>query len=695
MSRPTLARLAERAGIAVHWEDFRGRTRKVAPDSLRRLLAALELPCETAAQLADSHARFVASERPDHLPPLLTATCGEPIALPAAAAHAGTTFRVIREDGGHHDGRLPQHAAGTWTLPPISTPGYHRLHFGDHYTTLAVAPRRCTSERDLRGDATDRPWGLAAQLYGLRMRGDGGIGTYRALGHLAARLARDGAAALAVSPVHAMFSAEPAHRSPYSPSSRLLLNALHIDAREVFGDAANQAREALGLGTVLAHLEAEPLIDWGVAGGARLALLRFLHDEYFARDPKLVRSLARFRTESGGVLEDHARFEALHAHFHAQRLWSWRDWPAAYRDPGSDAVERFAQDHAETVRFHAFLQWLAARGLDHAQQQARTAGMPIGLIADLAIGSDPNGSHVWSRQHESLVGVSIGAPPDPLAMRGQSWGLAALSPTAMRDSGFRAFIELLRATMVHAGGIRIDHVMGLMRLWLVPDGGSPLDGAYLAYPKQDLLRLVALESWRHRCLVIGEDLGTVPRGFSETLADGDVLGLSVLWFERDGRGGFLPAHAWRRQSVAMTTTHDLPTVAGWWLGQDIKVRQELGLLGGDADVRKQQAQRESDRNALWATLHADVHPQPPRPDSGRTAGFVEAAIGHVARTPTALALVPVEDVLGLKDAPNVPGTSDEHPNWRRRLPADIDTLLDAKPTRTRLQALDQARRPFP
>ncbi|HSM10689.1 MAG TPA: 4-alpha-glucanotransferase, partial [Lysobacter sp.] len=347
MSRPTLADLAERAGIAVHWEDFRGRTRKVSPDSLRRVLAALELPCENDAQLADSHARFVASARPDHLPPLLTATCGEPIELPAAAARAATTFRLIHEDGSHHDGRLPQRAAGAIKLPPMATPGYHRLQLGDRHTTLAVAPRRCTSERDLRGDATGRSWGLAAQLYGLQMRGDGGIGTYRALGHLAARLARDGAAALAVSPVHAMFSAEPAHRSPYSPSSRLLLNALHVDPRDMFGDAANDARETLGLGTVLAHFEAQPLIDWGAAGGARLSLLRFLHDQYFMRDPKLVRSLARFRTESGEVLEDHARFEALHAHFHSQGLWSWRDWPAAYRDPGSDAVARFAQDHAE------------------------------------------------------------------------------------------------------------------------------------------------------------------------------------------------------------------------------------------------------------------------------------------------------------------------------------------------------------
>ncbi|MDQ3206276.1 MAG: 4-alpha-glucanotransferase [Pseudomonadota bacterium] len=690
MSDTDLAALAHRAGIALQWEDFRGQTHAVAPETLRRLLDALDLPCDSPTRLADSHARLQAAERPAALPALITATCGKPIALPATAVRAGTTFRVSQEDGRQWDGRLTEYCARP-ALPALVTPGYHRLQVDEQIATLAVAPERCTSVLDLHGDAPGRPWGLAAQIYGLRMPGDGGIGTYAALGHLATRTAREGAAALAMSPVHAMFSAEPAHCSPYSPSSRLLLNAMHVDPREVFGDAAHAAREFLGLGTTLAHLEAQTLIDWGPAGRCRLALLRCLHDETLDRDPQLVQALASFRAQRGAALEEHARFEALHAHFHAQGLWSWREWPREYRDPSNAAVERFAREEAHEVRFHAFLQWLAARGLGRAQDDARQAGMAIGLIADLAVGTDPSGSQAWARQHQMLDGVSIGAPPEALAAQGQNWGLATLSPTALRATGFGAFIELLRASMAHAGGIRIDHVMGLMRLWLVPDGGSPLDGAYLAYPKQDLMRLLALESWRHGCVVVGEDLGTVPEGFRDTLADVGILGLGVLWFERDEDGGFIERERWRRQAVAMTTTHDLPTTAGWWLGRDIEVRNDLGLIDSDAELRKQMQERNRDRDALWKTIHADVHPAPP-PDNGSTSAFVEAAMCHVGCTPAALALVPLEDALGITDTPNVPGTSDEYPNWRRRMPADLDTLLDALPARRNLDALDRARK---
>lgn len=697
-SRDDLARLAESAGIALRWHDFRGQAHDVAPDILRRLLAALDLPCESQAQLVESQAHLAAMRAPRGLPPLVTAVAGQPLPIDGHVAPAGTAYSVLLERGGRRDGRLEEHD-GRVQLPGIDTPGYHQLQLGDARTTLAVAPSACIGTRDLCGDGPGRPWGLAAQLYGLSMPGDGGIGTYGALGHLATRLARDGAAALAVSPVHALFSAEPSHCSPYSPSSRLLLNALHIDPREAFGDAAASAREALGLGAAVAQLEADTLVDWKQAGTARLAILRRLFDEHLAQAPALEAEFERHRREAGGALEDHARFEALHAHFLAHGTWSWRAWPQEFRDPRDPAVGRFAGEHADTVRYHAFLQWLAARGLGRAQRDARQAGMPIGLIADLAIGSDPHGSHVWSRQRETLVGVSIGAPPDPLAMRGQVWGLATLSPTAMRESGYSAFIELLRASMAHAGGVRIDHVMGLMRLWLVPEGASPMDGAYLAYPWQDLLRLIALESWRHRCLVVGEDLGTVPEGFRDTLAAHGVLGMSVLWFERD-QHGFVPASAWRRDSIAMTTTHDLPTAAGWWLGRDIEVRGELGLVDSDDDLRRQHAEREADRDAIWQRLHrpngdeggGHDQPVPPRPGNGSTDQFLEAAIGHVGRTPAALAVVPLEDVLGLTDTPNVPGTSDEHPNWRRRLPADLDTLLDSRPARTHLAALERARR---
>ncbi len=690
-----LGALAERAGIALRWHDFRGQSHEVAPDTLRYLLGALDLSCNTDGELAESLSRLEASAHAATLPPLVTAVAGQPTVLEVALAQEGGAFEVELENGGGRvAGRLEAHQ-GRACLPPVDMPGYHRLQLGDQQCTLAVAPSACVSAADLCGSTTRRPWAVASQLYGLNLPGDGGIGTYDSLGHLAARLGAAGAAAVAVSPVHALFSAEPAHCSPYSPSSRLLLNALHVDPREAFAKTAGQAREALGLGDEIARHEAAGLIDWPQAGRARLAVLRWLFENALPQRPDLAREFGAHRQQAGTALEDHARFEALHAHFLREGTWSWRQWPQEYRDPRGEAVAAFAQAHAPEVDYHAFLQWLATRGLANAQRGARDAGMPIGLVADLAIGSDPNGSHVWSRQRETLAGVSIGAPPDPLAMQGQAWGLATLSPTAMRATGYGAFIELLRASMAHAGGVRLDHVLGLMRLWLVPDGASPLDGAYLAYPWQDLLRLIALESWRHRCMVIGEDLGTVPEGFRDTLAAHGVLGMSVLWFERDAHG-FVPLSRWRRDSIAMTTTHDLPTAAGWWLGRDIDVRREIGLEESHEETERQHRERDHERNALWRALHVgerDAHnaPVPPRPENGSTDEFLEAAIVHVARSPAALAVVPLEDILGLTDAPNVPGTSDEHPNWRRRLPADLDTVLDSRPAQARLHALDQAR----
>jgi len=536
-----LGALAERAGIALRWRDFCGQEHEVGADTLRYLLGALDLSCNTESELRESLQRLDASARARRLPPLVTAVAGQPVPLDVDLEETGRAFAIALESGATIDGRLEAHD-GRISLPAIDTLGYHRLQFGDQQCTLAVAPPACVSAAELCADARRGTWAVAAQLYGLNLPGDGGIGTYDALGHLAARLGAAGAAAVAVSPVHALFSAEPAHCSPYSPSSRLLLNALHADPREAFGKAAGQAREALGMGEEVARQEASGLIDWARAGRARLAVLRWLFENELPHRSDLADELRRHRQHAGGALHDHAHFEALHAHFLHEGIWSWRQWPREFRDARGDAVAAFAQAHADEVSYHAFLQWLAARGLAKAQREAREAGMPIGLIADLAIGSDPNGSHVWSRQRETLVGVSIGAPPDPLAMRGQAWGLATLSPTAMRATGYSAFIELVRASMAHAGGVRLDHVMGLMRLWLVPDGASPLEGAYLAYPWQDLLRLIALESWRHRCMVIGEDLGTVLLCNGTSGLDATLV-TDLLIAERRRRGARSPSAA--------------------------------------------------------------------------------------------------------------------------------------------------------
>jgi len=302
---------------------------------------------------------------------------------------------------------------------------------------------------------------------------------------------------------------------------------------------------------------------------------------------------------------------------------------------------------------------------------------------------DSSGSHAWSRQSDILVGLEVGAPPDLFNARGQNWGLTAFSPRALVADGFAPFIATLRAGMRNAGGLRIDHAMSLTRLWLIPEGAKPDEGAYLAYPLDDLLRLTALESWRHRALVIGEDLGTVPTGFRERLAQTGIDGMRVLWFEQED-GHFRQPDDWDRSAVAMTTTHDLPTVAGWWRGADIETRAALGILGEPTERARRTRRKE--RAALWRAFRAAGVASGRQPAAQAPERAIDGALGFIARTPAPLALVPLEDALAVPDQPNMPGTIDEHPNWRRRTPLPVDVLLEEPDVTQRLATIERQRR---
>ena len=503
-----------------------------------------------------------------------------------------------------------------------------------------------------------------------RRKGDGGLGDFRAVEELAPSAARAGAGGIAISPVHAQFSADLHRYSPYSPSGRVNLNVLHAGL-ELEGEEA-------------ARLESLELVDWPEA--ARLRLEAHRRDFAAASDSDRA-ALARFRTEEGSALERHAVFEALHAEQFAQGRWHWRTWPQPLQDPEGEAVRAYAAAHAPELDLHAWMQFRASQSLASAQRAARAAGMPIGLIADLAVGADSGGSHCWSRQAETLLGMSIGAPPDLLNTQGQAWGLAAFSPSGLRTHGYRAFIEMLRHAMRHAGGVRIDHALGLARLWVVPDGASARHGAYLAMPTQDLLRLIALESHRNRAIVLGEDLGTIPDGFQDAMAGAGMLGMRVLWFEK-AHNLFTDPRSWSRAAAAMTSTHDLATIAGWWSGHDLAWRTQLGV-SGDADGAAHEAQeRITDRAALWAALHHSGAAQGEAPPPSNPAPVVDAAIRHLATAACELVIVPAEDALGLTEQPNLPGTMGEHPNWRRRLPGLAATLLDDPATHARLAPLN-------
>ncbi|PXW28170.1 4-alpha-glucanotransferase [Paraburkholderia caballeronis] len=706
-----LAALAARVGFEVEWSDAQGMMRRVPDSTLAALLECAGLPCATAAQLRHSAAAVNAEQSARRLPPLITAECDHAIELPASAVRNGSRYRIELESGALIDGRFTAPKGGPALLAPVPEPGYHTLTVNDHQLTLAVAPPRChtiaAAWRARHGDAARVPplWGVAAQLYGLRRAGDGGIGDYTALATLAADSARHGAAALAVSPTHAMFSADPGHFSPYAPSSRLWLNVAHIDPAARFGvEAAHAASVAASVGTLPTELEALPLIDWRRAVPSKLAVLRALFDRFCANDRETnsphAQAFDAFCERGGEALEDHARFEALQAAMLGgpEGLRHWRDWPAGLQDPRSADVATFAAGNRREVDFHRFLQWLAADGLQRAQQAARDAGMAIGLVADLAVGCDGAGSHGWSLPHDMLQRVSVGAPPDIFNQAGQSWGLTTFSPRAMHSNGFRAFIDMLRAAFAHAGGVRIDHILGLRRLWLVPEGESARHGAYLRYPFDDLVRLIALESWRHRAIVIGEDLGTVPEGLRERLAAHALYGTRVLWFEHDGNA-FLAPDRWDPNGVATTTTHDLATVAGWWRGSDIDWRNRIGQTlprdDGRDPVALEHERRAYDRDGLWhAFQQAGCAPRDtpaPPPD----AAPVDAALRFVGASASPLFTCPLEDLLALADQPNLPGSIDEHPNWRRRLPLDVETLYRDPAVAARVQTIADARAAAP
>lgn len=641
MSDDALRALAESAGVAVSWQDVHGQTHAVGADTLRAVLRAIDLPASTDAEIDDSRHRLQESAR--QLAPLVTAAPGERVAV------AGR-WEATLEDGTERSGS---------DIVAIEYPGYHRLRTARGEITLVVAPLHCHPVPQ------GRSWGIGVQLYALRRMRGGGIGDFAALAEFARAAAAQGADAVAISPVHALFAANSARISPYAPSSRVMLNVLHVPV-----DEAGPGDDAL--------------IDWTRESGARLARLR----ADYAGDRES-RGFADFRAQRGAMLEDHARFEALHAHRRElDATVGWRQWPEELRSPKSPQVAEFARAHADEVGFHAWLQFRADAALAGAQQAARQSGMRIGLIADLAVGTDADGSHTWSRRDETLPGMTVGAPPDLLNTKGQNWGLATFSPRGLHAHGFGAFIEMLEAALRHAGGLRIDHAMGLQRLWVIPDGATPDQGTYLRYPVQDLLRLVALESQRHRAVVLAEDLGTVPADFGERLSQAGVLGMRVLWFERDA-AGFRPPAQWTRGAVAMTSTHDLATVAGWWRGEDIAWRARIGLV---PDVPAAQQERAAERAQLWQAFRASGATSAELPPVDSPAPVATAACAHVAGAASDLAILQMEDVLASPDQPNLPGTIGEHPNWRRRLPTNSASLLARPDVAERLGAIRTARK---
>lgn len=729
-----LDRLAQALGIKPSYCDIWGGRCDTSAVSAARLSAAMGFPAHTDEQAAQSLAELLRREWGRLIPPVLTTTVGQPLRVPVHLPK-GTGGEVMwtlwLENGTDRfesgpavllpltgmetiDGAafVRRELVLDFTLPA----GYHRLSVGAdalglvEEAVVVVAPERCLTPDEVLGDG-GRAWGLSAQLYSLRSDADWGVGDFTALGQLAEIAAELGADMLGLNPLHALFPADPGHCSPYSPSNRVFLNPLYIDVTAVpeYADcvAAQQIVAQPGFLQRLAAARDGEQVDYVAVAALKLPVLAALHahfTELAAYTPTpgpRAQAYAAFCAEWGEDLRRHALFDALHEHFFDQGRgpWSWRDWPEAYRDADSKEVAAFAKTRAGRVDFFQWLQFEADRQLTEAAARAKAAGMRVGFYRDLAVGADSGGSAAWSDPKALATGAAVGAPPDLLNLMGQNWGLTPLSPLGLRERAYAPFIAALRANMRAAGALRIDHVMGLMHMFWLPDrdeDGVCAPGAYIAYPFEDLLRIVALESHRNRCLVIGEDLGTVPDDFRPRMAQAGVLSYRVLYFERDrASGDFLPADAYPAEALATVTTHDLPPLRGFWTGRDLEWRRLLSLYPSDEMMNADAWERGVDRWRLLRALEqAGLRPSCyPDNEGGQawTADLTAAVHQFLAHSPAALLTAALEDAVEELEQPNLPGTVDQHPNWRRRLPINLKGL-SAHPAVRRLAAACNARK---
>ncbi|MBB5047298.1 4-alpha-glucanotransferase [Rhodopseudomonas rhenobacensis] len=694
MNSQQIRRLAADCGIAADYVDARGGTVGVADDVLLRLLNAMGMlgPGGEVAEALQAAAV---------LPPamVIRAERGRiAITLSDAVPQGKIAWQVRFENGKRRRGETEPTRARPGSprqLVLSDIPyGYHQLTLEapEAHTVLIVTPGRCwLPENVARGG---RSFGISLQLYLLRSARNWGIGDFGDLAQFAKLSASHGCDVLGLNPLHQMFPDNPEHASPYSPASRRFLNVLYIDVPAIpefrHSARARALLEQPAFSERLSCCRAAAQVDYRAVNALKLEALRLVHADFHAHaDQARGSEFDGFVKEAGESLHNTSLFQALRDHFTATdpALGEWQRWPDAFRRPDSPELMQFAHDHRDNVDFYNWLQWIADQQLAAAKDAAMRAGMRIGLYRDLAVGCDRTGSETWASPTDFMAQTQVGAPPDIFNPAGQNWGLPPFNPIALMRQGYRPFVDLVQSNMRHAGGLRIDHVMGLQRLYCIPEGLPASQGAYISYPLDDLIGILALESHRHQCLVVGEDLGTVPPGFRERMAEANILSYRVLFFEHDELGEFFPPELYPRLAVAVAGSHDLPTLRSWLAGTDIDLKHRLGLYPTPEETLSQGVRRDAQRLKVLRMLDLeDVEPI-------SAAAFSEAVHRFLGRTASVLAVTQLDDLLDEHDPVNVPATSHEHPNWRRRYAHSIDSLTEDHPAWRLLEIVAAERRP--
>jgi (1->4)-alpha-D-glucan 1-alpha-D-glucosylmutase len=724
MNDSLLETLCRICGIEPRYHDIWGNEHHVTPEIVRALADAMGVDSTNKSMDAVVH-ELEAAEWRRLLPPVQVMQASDAdrhvlLRLPEDDAGCPRPYAIVLENGARHDAEVRPsnlsvrerfvldgrpYAAYALALPELPL-GYHRLELGGASMLLVVAPADCYLPEAVANGG--RVWGAALQLYALRSPRNWGIGDFTDLRVALEHLAQQGAAVVGLNPLHALYPHNPLHISPYSPSSRLFLNVIYLDVEGIAEFAqcapAQQLVYSREFQRRLDALRAQEYVDYAGVAAAKFPVLEMLYqyfrERHLARDTERARLFREFQQRDGELLYRHTLYEALQEYFHRKdpAIWGWPVWPAEYRDPSTPAVAQWAAQHGTRIEYYQYLQWQADRQLGAAGRRSYLLGMGIGLYQDLAVSVDRGGAETWSLQGTYARDVSVGAPPDEFALNGQDWGLPPLVPRQLREAAYAPFIATLRANMRHGGALRIDHVMGLMRLYWVAPGTSARDGAYVNYPFRDLLGILALESHRNRCLVIGEDLGTVPDEVRARLAPMNVLSYRLFYFERQENGDFNPPSAYPERALAAVSTHDLPTLAGYWKGQDITERERLGLYPSNDKREQQILQRTQDRVRLLIALQREgLLPEGATVDPASIPEMMpelaRAVHVYLARSSAKVVVLQPEDLIGERRQANLPGTVDQHPNWRRKLVLDIADLAQDPRARSLFAALNDIRGP--
>ncbi len=679
---------AHAAGIALNYINAHGKLQSIPDETKQHLLDAM-------------HCNNAATTECKPVPNVVVYTIGKKMSLTVNGV-GDYSWLLTTEKGEQFKGHVK--GEESFSLPSDLPLGYHWLTLTQDknhaHCRIIVAPERCYEPPTLRNG--EKLWGACIQLYSLRSEKNWGIGDFSDLKYMLSEIAKRGGSFVGINPIHALFPANPESVSPYSPSSRNWLNVIYIDVNAVEDFKLSKEAQAWwqmpDTQQLLQKARENNWVDYSSVFTLKMTALRMAWKGFAVRNDEQMAAFRKFIAQEGKSLYWQAVFDTLHAWLIKKDdlLWGWPVWPEAYQSPDLPEIKAFCETHRNDIDFYLWLQWLANVQLAACWKTCQAENMCIGLYRDLAVGVAEGGAETWCDRELYCLKASVGAPPDILGPQGQNWGLPPMDPHIITARAYEPFIQLLRANMQHCGALRIDHVMSILRLWWIPYGETADHGAYVHYPVDDLLSILALESQRHHCMVIGEDLGTVPVEIIGKLQASGVYSYKVLFFEHDQNKVFRSPEAYPEQSMAVVTTHDLPTLKGYWGSKDLTLGKKLGLYPDEVMLRELYKEREQEKLGLLNALHKydclPGHREYKAPLMSMTPTLNCAIQRYIAGSNSALLGLQPEDWLNMAEPVNVPGTSTQYKNWRRKLSVSLDTMFTDEIINKLINFLDKQRK---